>query len=201
MSESNGQPMRVLFVCTANICRSPMAAALMSAELARHHVPALVLSAGLQEGGRDVAEGSVHAVARRGLDLSEHRSHRVNPNLLAGADLILTMEHWHVQEVVLLERDVWPRTFTLLEFVRRASAVGPRREGEPLERWTARVHAGRRPQDLAGAWKDDIEDPYGRSDNTFRRTADELDRLIRQVVALLVPGVAADVSEVWSDAP
>lgn len=75
--------MRVLCVCTGNTCRSPMLAVLLDAALRRRGVSATVESAGTAASqGEPASAGAQAAMARRGLDLSAHRSRP-----LAGLDL------------------------------------------------------------------------------------------------------------------
>jgi len=175
-------------VCTANQCRSPMAEALLRAALAGRVEGASVSSAGLFRGGVPASPGSVKALATRGLDLAEHRSRSVTPELLGAADLILGMAKLHVREVVVASPEVFPRTFTLKELVRRGSAVGPRSSAQPLAAWLAAVHEGRRHADLIGDDPaDDISDPIGGPDRLYAATADELDRLVGQLVTLAWP--------------
>ena len=85
--------MRILFVCTGNTCRSPMAQAMASALLGDKFS---VISAGLM--AQESAAASSHAIAamhERQLDLKAHRSQPVTETLLAEADLILTMTSSH----------------------------------------------------------------------------------------------------------
>ncbi|HKB47786.1 MAG TPA: hypothetical protein VKC57_08820, partial [Ktedonobacterales bacterium] len=83
-------PAAVLVVCHGNICRSPFAAGLLSRTLGPAGM--LVASAGFVGPGRVVpAEGSI-AAARRGIDLSEHRSHLLTPVLAAEAQVIIVMD-------------------------------------------------------------------------------------------------------------
>src|SRR5512142_848275 len=95
----NSKKPTVLFVCTANICRSPMAAALFKARLEKQ-VPGseswVVDSAGTwTKEGYPPSENSVKAMARRKLDISGHRSKEINKSLLEKSDLILVMELGH----------------------------------------------------------------------------------------------------------
>ena len=84
------EPRAILVVCHGNICRSPFAAALLSRALGPAGV--LVASAGFVGPGRPVpAEGSI-AAARRGVDLSAHRSQLLTPMLAAEAEIILVMD-------------------------------------------------------------------------------------------------------------
>src|SRR6267378_8414851 len=67
----------LLFVCTGNLCRSPMAAALARNVLAGRAEAVHVMSAGLLHVGEPATAEVVHLMKRRGLDLSTHRSRRV----------------------------------------------------------------------------------------------------------------------------
>jgi protein-tyrosine phosphatase len=176
-------PPTIVIVCTANICRSPMAAALLRRRLQRIEVTADIRTAGLLEPDQPVSEGTVRALAARRLDVSGHRSQRLDAERVRSATLLVGMERRHVQEAVVLVPEAWPRAFTLKELVRRGSAIGPR-VNESLETWLGRVHLGRSRQNFLGAGDDDVDDPYGRSDDAFRLTAAELDDLVASFVDL-----------------
>lgn len=96
----------VLFVCTANICRSPMAASLFRARLMMGRVDWRnwrVDSAGTWASvGKAAAVEAQQVLARRGMDLSLHRSRMVTTDLLRRFQLILTMEKGQ-KEALLLE--------------------------------------------------------------------------------------------------
>jgi protein-tyrosine phosphatase len=100
----------LLFVCTGNLCRSPLAAALAADRLARRRgVPAAdlpargfaCLSAGTAAvDGAPATPETVEAGRVRGLDLRSHRSRPVTPGLLDRADRILVMEREHRRSLV-----------------------------------------------------------------------------------------------------
>lgn len=149
---------------------------------------ARVRSAGFLTEGRPASEHGVTLMRRRGLDLEEHRSQRLTAEHLETADLVLCMERAHVREVAVLDPGAFARTFTLPELAREARAVGPRREHETVGEWIGRVGAGRRPADLvADRPEDEVADPYGGTKRQYRRTAEELDALLRTVVEHLYP--------------
>jgi protein-tyrosine phosphatase len=84
---------RVVMVCTGNICRSPMAEALLAARVAGRRPGVVVESAGLAAlEGRPADPLAVALLAERGLDLSAHRARQLTPAMVAGADLLLVME-------------------------------------------------------------------------------------------------------------
>ena len=179
---------RVLFVCTGNICRSPIAESMLRRCVDRMRLPVSVLSAGLlpDEGP---ADGSAIAVLRtRGIDLAGHRRKQISAPLLDGADLILGMERLHIREVVALEPTTFSRAFTLREFVRRAAAQGPRTKTVGLRAWAAVLQRSRTPWDLLGSSAaDTVDDPFGLGRDAFEQCADEIDGLIESLVALTWP--------------
>ncbi|MHB1299177.1 MAG: arsenate reductase/protein-tyrosine-phosphatase family protein, partial [Gemmatimonadaceae bacterium] len=89
--------MRVLFVCTGNTCRSPMAesvATRMAAERALGDVT--FSSAGTSAwDGAPASDGALLVAMERGLDLSQHRARMLSRELVAESDLILVMSPHH----------------------------------------------------------------------------------------------------------
>lgn len=78
---------RILVVCTGNICRSPVAAAILQQNLTDIEVMSAGLAAG--QGG---AEPRIAALAKAdGYDLSQHQARPIDRDLLAKADLVLVM--------------------------------------------------------------------------------------------------------------
>src|ERR1700749_1698014 len=125
---------KILVLCSANQCRSPMASALLTRWLPPPlpaPVSAAVRSAGLFDEGR-LQEGeppppeAVSALAGYGLDISGHRSHRVTAADLRRSDLVLGMSRAHVRHAVVMVPEVWSRAFTLKELLRRGVETGPR---------------------------------------------------------------------------
>ena len=85
----------ILVVCVGNICRSPMAEALLRREL-RGQDGFTVESAGLGAlVGHPASEHSVALMAELGLDISAHRARQIHPDMVAASDLVLVMEAGH----------------------------------------------------------------------------------------------------------
>ena len=99
MARAPGPP-QVLLVCTANICRSPMAEALWREAAAGGRRQLSVGSAGTEaEPGRPADGTAAELMALRGLDLSGHRAERFRPDLALESELILVMEAGHQRRI------------------------------------------------------------------------------------------------------
>ncbi|CZF77461.1 low molecular weight protein-tyrosine-phosphatase [Grimontia marina] len=94
---------RILVVCTGNICRSPIAEALLKKLL-----PELVIeSAGTAVTKSNLTDAPAHPYSEQictenHLDISNHNARQLSPELCDGFDLILVMSHEHIEEVALL---------------------------------------------------------------------------------------------------
>lgn len=87
----------VLFVCTGNTCRSPMAECLFHALAFSQGAQVRAASAGLcAPDGAPASEGALFAMRRRGLTLEGHRARTVTREMLEGADLVVCMGQSHL---------------------------------------------------------------------------------------------------------
>ncbi len=109
----------VLFVCTGNICRSPLAASLLERALKERGIEdVMVTSAGTGAwDGAPASEGAYLVGLERGLDLSGHRARLLTRELVEQADLILTMARHHRARVDELGGE--GRVFVLGEYAGR----------------------------------------------------------------------------------
>jgi protein-tyrosine-phosphatase len=163
----------VLFVCTANICRSAYA------ELrTRQLLPGLaVASAGVQ-GWRDHAMDRpiAQVLAQRGGDPVGFRSRRLQPPMIRDAQLVLTAEVKHRTSVLDDAPAAHARVFTLGMFAAAVADAPADLHGQDLVAW---VSAQRRPMD----GRLDIDDPYRRGLEAAVATADVID----QHLAVILP--------------
>lgn len=107
--------MNILFVCSGNTCRSPMAEALLKKKIEGRSSEIQVRSAGLSAMGDPISAYSEKALKEVGLDHSKHISRRLNGELLQWADIVLTMT---LAQKVILE-SMYPdiRVYSIKEYV------------------------------------------------------------------------------------
>ena len=155
----------ILAVCTANICRSPMVEALLRAEL--DPTAFEVASAGVRGWDRQPMDSMAAMELRRlGHSADTFRSHAIDSYLVESADLVLTATRDHRSEVLSLSPSALRRTFTVLEFAALSQLV----DGVDARELVAQAARRRSlaPADI------DIGDPYRRSPEVHRRTADQI---------------------------
>ncbi|HUH12355.1 MAG TPA: hypothetical protein VMK65_04565 [Longimicrobiales bacterium] len=138
-----GQPTtyNILFVCTGNTCRSPLAAVIADRLLRERgwtHVE--VGSAGIAAGAGAGAAANALTVAREaGLDLSGHRTRSLTPELLGWADLVLAMGPSHLHAVERL--GAGEKASLITEFAREGAAGVPDPFGADLQAYRATYDA------------------------------------------------------------
>ena len=152
--------MKILFVCTGNTCRSPLAEVIARREaIERGRLDIDIGSAGTSAwNGAPASDGSLLVALERHLDLGGHSAQQLTVDLVQGSDLILTMGPQHLERVLALGGAGKSHLLT---------AFG-RPDGEP------------------GA----IPDPFGGDLEVYRMTFEELQREIRRVFDALEPGPA-----------
>jgi protein-tyrosine-phosphatase len=146
----------ILLVCTANICRSPMAEVMLRRKLENEGMPGewQVSSAGTwATDGIRASEMGVAVMRERGLDTGAHRSRAVTDAILAEADLILTMTSGHAEAL----RAEFPEARGRIRLLSEMS-------GPPY----------------------DVRDPYGGTLDQYRQTANELESLIDRGIERIV---------------
>lgn len=165
-------PLKVLFVCTANICRSPFM------ELtARSLAPELdVSSAGTHGFTAAPMEAEMAAVLPEGIDPSTFRSRPVTAQLLAEADLVLTAQSSHRSYIL----DDYPAYFTKVLTLGQAAEAITKSDttGRALVAELARTRGSSDPSQ-------DVDDPYRKGPVAARAAADQISSLVAAIVPRL----------------
>lgn len=142
------QSLRIIFVCSGNICRSPLAQVMAKAMLDERNIPAAVISAGtLNLQGRPAASNSVAVAEEVGLDLEGHRSQGVNAGLMRMADYLVVMAPRHERELTRLDPSLATSIVRLWEYVDEDLEGIPDPVGKDIEAFRAmreRVEEGLR---------------------------------------------------------
>ncbi|HEX8551291.1 MAG TPA: hypothetical protein VF681_07010 [Abditibacteriaceae bacterium] len=169
--------MTIVFVCTGNTCRSPLAVAAWRAQATRDVAHVRVLSAGLAAAEGQRAAGNSTLVAKKwGVNLSEHRARQLDDDMVEKADLICTM----TSDAAFAVRSYFaaPNVRVLGEFRcqcdedRRLSAL--LEEDETLSR--------------------DISDPFGGSMETYEACGEEIRRAVCGLMNAVRSGEIAQTS-------
>lgn len=171
---------RVLFVCTANVCRSPTAEYLARDRFGEGYWQ--FRSAGFLPSGRASSDTLVQALDELDVDVSRHRSYQLDRASIAAADLLLTMEGAHVRQATEIDRGAYAKTVPLKE----AAALLEDQDDAvvSIEQLLVALARERNPGDYLGDdW--DVDDPFGRSLRIYRRTVSEIGDLLETVFGRL----------------
>jgi sulfate adenylyltransferase len=176
-------PIRVLFVCTANICRSPYLE-LRARQLLGPDSGVEVSSAGVRGfDAEPVGDTMAEEFERRGTDTTGFRSRPATGDLVDDADLVLAAEAVHAEWLLTQRPAASDRVFTLGQFVASAEKVDPRLHGREL---IAAVAEGPVPPSP----ELDITDPYRRGPEQARRAAVTMEAMLEVLVQRLRSGEA-----------
>ncbi len=161
--------MRILFVCTGNTCRSPMAAGIARAVAAERGLGDVVVESagaganpfppGVPMPEIGASDGALLVAMEHGIDLGGHRARPLTREMVAHADLVLTMADRHLARVG--ELGGAGKSFLLTDF----ASNGERARG--------------------------VADPFGGDLATYRVTFTELEHEVRRALDRLVPSGAA----------
>ncbi|GAA1059049.1 arsenate reductase/protein-tyrosine-phosphatase family protein [Agromyces bracchium] len=170
---------RVLVVCTGNINRSALAAALLRT-WADWYLPTdvaarvVVSSAGLAApAGRPMRSRTRVIAERLGADGRSHRAAQVDERTIRRADLVLAADVVHRDGVLGIVPSMLRSTFTIREAGGIAARLGPAPAPASADELRDRIAAYSRRRELGAANDGDITDPQGRDDDAYRDMARE----------------------------
>ena len=188
------QPFRILMVCTANICRSPLAEHLLRRALEsrgeRLHAPEFVVRSAGTHGwdGSEMDAAAAEQLRRLGGDPTGFLARTLDPGDCEEADLVLTATLPHRAAVLQQVPQALKRTFTLLEFAHLVAHVDEVRQaaGDPHGLVTRAATA----RGAAQLETYDVVDPYGAAPDVHRETADLVREAVRTIAAALTERTA-----------
>ena len=144
--------MKIMFICTGNICRSAMAHWLMIKKLEEKNIKNVeVFSAGIHAMNNDIpTEDGIEVMDEYGVNLRKHRATNIRKSPIEEMDLILVMTVMHKMELVNIYPNLKKKIFTLKEYV--------------------------------GENEFNIKDPWGYNITTYRMCAAEIDRALDKLI-------------------
>ncbi|MDQ4065208.1 MAG: hypothetical protein M3161_04105 [Actinomycetota bacterium] len=172
--------MKVVMVCTGNLCRSPMAEALLRHAAQGRGCDIEVSSIGTwAHFGHPAMPEAIAVLAQRGVELGEHRSRPVEIAELQGADVVVAMTSVHRKELLQLAPEIEHKLVLLKELTEMAI------EGDLPASAEARIErllGARRPQ-----WRRalDLDDPIGKPLGAYEKTAAEIQMAVEVLVDAL----------------
>ncbi|MGF7087538.1 protein-tyrosine phosphatase [Kroppenstedtia sanguinis] len=203
---------KVLFVCTGNTCRSPMAEALLRQKAMEEGIRLEVRSAGISAvNGLSPSDAAVQVMKEKGIDHSSHRSRPLDAAMAAWADLILVMTEAHKQMLVHRYPDAVDKLHTLKEYVLedsqqekvkslqrlqvdletcRALLEQAEKEGDHLRKKELQVQLEGQEASFASLRKEvdemlsqmNVGDPFGGDEEVYRRCAAEIEVQVEKLL-------------------
>jgi glycine hydroxymethyltransferase len=153
---------KILFICTGNVCRSPMADGLLQ-HMLRGRNDVQVVSAGLgAPDGSTATQAAIEVMAELGIDISSHASQPLNGDLVRQADFIFTMTRQQQDTIQALYPAAAEKTFLVREF-----------------------------EESGAAENKDIADPIGQSIEVYRRTRDQIRDALPSLIVFIDQTTAA----------
>ena len=186
---------KVVFVCTGNICRSPMAEQMLIQKAAKEKLPISVSSAGVMAmTGDPMTPQSADAMTLRGFTPTKHISQDLTPKMLEEADLVLTATLEHRSELARMLPKASKYSFTIDEFARLTSFLMAdpefqvefkKKAKETREHYLKRAMQeavllrGMVPTNLDPK---DVIDPYGESTKVYSQVAEHIEGSLEIIV-------------------
>lgn len=147
--------MKIMFICTGNICRSAMAEAIMKKEVKEKNKNVEVFSAGIYaETGDYSTYNAIETMKYYDIDLSKHRATNIRDSKIKEMDIILCATMSHKQNIIYIYPELKEKVFTMKEY----------------------ANIDNNKQDM------DIKDPWGYDLRTYELCAQEIKQCIDKII-------------------
>lgn len=171
MKKKNNDKLEILFVCTGNTCRSPMAEGILKNMLKQNQIHDVQVSSagtfGLQNAPASLF--AIEVAHARKVDLSPHRSQELTREMLQKADLILAMSQEHLDFINRMDKEASHKAYLLKAFPRRNLA-----SNEDQNQGVFSI------KDPMGGSLDDYERSFSEIEREVRRIFSDILRLVRK---------------------
>lgn len=150
--------MKIMFICTGNICRSAMAHWLLKKKLEERNIKNVeVYSAGIYADSGDMStHEAIEVMEEYGVDLKKHRATKVQNSNIKDMDIILCMTLSHKRDLIYMYPELKEKIYTLKEYVKD--------EKNGVE----------------------IRDPWGYDIVTYRFCASEIDACLDKLIEIII---------------
>jgi len=181
--EKDKAKFKVLFVCTGNSCRSPMAEGILKKMLRENKLDNFeVSSAGtFSVDGALPSLFAVEVTKTRSVNLTQHRSHQLNGQTLRKADLILVMSNEHLELIRKMDKKAVEKTYLLKTFPQNHPTAQPEAPAPPKAGDLSMPADKDRSQSV---WY--IKDPMGGSMDDYTQCFLEIEKEIRRIFPELI---------------
>ena len=150
--------MKIMFICTGNICRSAMAHGMMEKLIKENNIDAEIYSCGVYADTGDFATyNAIEAANEYGADISNHRATNIRESKIEEMDLILCATMSYKQSVSYLYPSLKTKVFTMKEYARLDN------NGQDM----------------------DIKDPWGYDEFIYRKCAKEINDCLEKTIEIL----------------
>lgn len=181
--------MKILIVCTGNICRSPMAEVLLRRTLEGAGHPEVEVASfgtwGLT--GSPATSEAIEVMRQQGIDMTSHQARSLERGDVEEADLVLAMTSVHLREI----EDLAPGSSSKVLLMKELAEVevGELPAGSSLAERVAALRTARRPE-----WRRrlDLDDPMGLPIFAYERAARQISEGIDHLAKILLPSLSEE---------